>query len=301
MKKNDYHEPVMVREVIEVLAPLKQAQIIDATVGTAGYTLALVTKGARVLGIEADREIYEVAKKRLEEACPPLNRKIQGSYTLALGNFRNIDLLAHKNNFESIEGVIFDLGVSNLQLTSDTRGFSFSNPDTELDMRISMEDQGLKAKDLLNVLREEQLVSLFAKVLTFRDSRYIAKKVTAQRGLKHFETVGDFLVALRGLKSKKGLHPGTLPFLALRMTVNSELENIKEALPKAFELLKKGGKLLVISFHSGERKVILDFWAKAQKDGRGRVVTQGPVVPREVEVTQNPRARSAELRIIEKV
>ena len=309
MRKDDYHEPVLVHEVIDALAPLNKLKIIDATVGTAGHTFALVEKGANVLGIEADRTMHDVAKRRLEKSFgyaqdqgPALlpRKDFGGRYKLVLGNYRDIDKIANENGFTDVDGALFDLGVSNLQLISGERGFSFLNPKAELDMRVSLEEQALKAKDLLNALRNNQLVSLFGHVLTIRDSRYLAAKVIAQREIKPFETVADFLEVATRLPTKKRLHPATLPFLALRMAVNSELENLEEALPKATKLLKRGGKLLIINFHSAERNVIFDFMNKAEKQGLGRVVTEYPIVPTEDELKENPRARSSELRIISK-
>ena len=301
MKKDNYHEPVMVQEVIGVLAPLQQARIIDATLGTAGHALELVKAGANVLGIDLDREMLEEAEKRLVVACPTPNQNGLGSLKLTYGNFRDIDVIASREDFKEVDGVLFDLGVSNLQLMGEKRGFSFGSPEATLDMRIDPNSQAVMARDLLNGLRADQLMALFSKVLTPSQSRFLASRVVEQRERKSFEKVEDFLRIAKRLKSKKDLNPATLPFLALRMAVNSELENLNEALPKALTCLKKGGKILVIIFHSGEEKIVLDFFHQSQKEGTGKILTFVPIRPGEDEIKKNPRARSAELWALQKI
>ena len=301
MKKDNYHEPVLVQEVIEALAPLQQARIIDATLGTAGHTLKLVKAGAQVLGIDLDREILEVAGKRLAVACPTPNQNGLGSFKLVYGNFRSIDVIASREDFREVDGILFDLGVSNLQLMGEKRGFSFGYPEAALDMRIDPNSQAVTASDLLNGLRADQLTVLFSKVLTPSQSRFLASRVIEQRERNPFETVEDFLRIAKRVRIKKDLNPATLPFLALRMAVNSELENLNEALPKALTCLKKGGKLLVVTFHSGEEKITLDFFHQSQKEGTGKILTSVPIRPGGDEISKNPRARSAELWVLQKI
>jgi len=301
MRSELYHEPVLVNEVIEVFAPLYKARIIDATLGTGGHSLEMVKAGAEVLGIETDEEMFKVGYERLKKACPTPNKNGLGSFKLVNDNFRNIDSIAQKENFNEASGVLFDLGVSNIQLVSPDRGFSFGNPNAKLDMRLDRGAQGLTGADLLNALRQDHLIKLFQKVLGFRDSRYLAERVIEARAEKPIATVGDFLAVARGIKTKKGLNPATLPFLALRIAVNSELENLNEALPKAFDLLRKGGRLAVIVFHSGERQIVLDFYFQNERRRTGKILTRKPIVPSEEEITKNPRARSASLYVLEKI
>lgn len=279
IKDERIHEPVLVKEVIEQLgAHLQDKKIIDATLGTGGHTLKIIEAGAKVLGIEADKSMLKIAKSRLDKfACP-----------LVWGNFINIDKIAKSNGFEKVDAVIYDLGVSNLQLMSDIRGFSFTNPEANLDIRIDPESQGVTGADLLNGLRQDQLETLFSAVLDYPSSRWLAKRIIQGRSRKPINSVGDFLEVCRGLRSKPGLNPATLPFLALRIAVNSELTNIRQSFPKAFNLLKEGGKLLVITFHSKEKEVLFDF----SKD------VIGPIKPSSEEVIKNPRSRSAELFVL---
>jgi 16S rRNA (cytosine1402-N4)-methyltransferase len=164
-------------------------------------------------------------------------------------------------------------------------------------MRLDPEGQGVSAKNILNVLRADQLEGLFAQTLEKGTAREIARRVVKGREEKPFETVEDFLRILGGLGERK-LHPGTRAFLALRMAVNSELENLKEALPKAFGLLAPGGRLVVISFHSGEDAIAKDFVRSIQG---ARILTPKPVSPGWEEIAENPRSRSARLRAVEKL
>jgi 16S rRNA (cytosine1402-N4)-methyltransferase len=307
MKNNNYHEPVMVHEALYYLgleAPLKDQayKTIDATLGSGGYTLKLCEIGTRVLGIDADEDMLEIARERLEDACPASDKNVGGSFKLVHANFRDVDKVAKENGFSDVDGVVFDLGVSNIQLTSKKRGFSFGNKKAPLDMRVDRIDQNAKASDLLNVLREDQLEEMFGKVLSYQKAKKLAKEVSQKRKNKQFETVGDFLLITERIFERRGkLHPATKPFLALRMATNSELENLEEALPKALKVLKSEGRLVVVSFHSGEDEIVKEFFKKAEKDGLAKIITRSPITPSEVEVNKNPKSRSAKLRAIEKI
>lgn len=266
----------MVKEVLKSLHINTSSQIIDGTLGTGGHTQALVELGAKVLGIEADPKILKIAKERLGNKA-----------NLVLGNFSNIEKIAKDNNFVKVDGIILDLGVSNLHLKDDNRGFSFTLKDQELDMRLNPEVQGVKAYDLLNALNSTQLVNLFAKVMKYHDAKKLAEKVINNRPIK---TVGELKNLTFGINQKQRLDSATLPMLALRIAVNSELENLEEVLPKAYFLLKKGGKLLIITFHSAEDKIIKKF-----TKGKEKII-----LPSENEKFENRKSRSAKLYIYEK-
>jgi len=278
MKDNNYHEPVMVSQVLAHLN--KKESAIDATLGTGGHYLKLLEAGIKVLGIESDPEILKIAKERLEKF----------DCKLVQGNFKDIDKIAKGNGFNKVDGILFDLGVSNLQLMDEERGFSFSNPSASLDMRIDKDSQEVTGAILLNVLRKDQLENLFSRILDLSSARWIAKRVLEKRETKAISTVGDFLDICEGLRGKARLNPATLPFLALRIAVNSELENLKEALPKAFDLLEVGGKLLIITFHSKEEEIVKSFSNEYL----------GPIRPTLEEININPKARSAELFVFTK-
>lgn len=310
---NIFHEPVMVSEVIEYLrvkklAHLKsQVLIIDATLGSAGHSIEIIKEGGKVLGIELDPNMLEVSRKRLNKACPILNKKVQDCFRIVNGNFKEIDKIAESEDFSKVDGIIFDLGVSNLHFESFDRGFSFKNKDALLDMRIDKESQNVSASDLINALRNDQLTKLFSKVYSENISKKIAQKIIEVRDNNKIRTVGDFLDTLEGIRTLKRiapaskLHPATKAMLALRMAVNSELESLDEAIPKAFSLLTKGGRLLVISFHSGEDQIVKKHFLSLAKKGSAKLVTKKPIKPKEEEISNNPKSRSARLRVIEKL
>jgi 16S rRNA (cytosine1402-N4)-methyltransferase len=275
--KSNYHESVMVKEVLESLHIKTGSRIIDCTLGTGGHSEAILKEGAEVLGIEADPKMLEIAKERLSNT----NSK------LVLGNFDNLTKIVKENNFEEADGILFDLGVSNLHLKEDERGFSFSNPEQELDMRLNPNTQGVKASDLLNALDQTQLTFLFEKVLSHNESKRIAGRIMSNRPI---HTVGELIEALKDIPHKERLNPATLPMLALRIAVNSELDNLEKVIPEAIDLLKKGGKLLVITFHSGEEKIV-------QKYMNDRTKIR---VPSFEEINKNIRSRSAKLYVYTK-
>lgn len=302
MTNDKYHEPVLVKEVVEALgkgAHLKGKVFIDATVGTGGHSLKIIKGGGFVLGIDLDPLMIEIAESRLEDACPASRKKTGGCFSLVQGNFRKIDEISRKNGMDEVDGILFDLGVSNLHLTASDRGFSFSDADAPLDMRLDSSGQGVKASDLLNGLREDHLKEMFSLTLPYSAAKKLAKRVAEVRLVRPFERVGDFLKVLGGVRKKPGLNPATLPFLALRIAVNTELDNLKEALEASLGVLKKEGRLAVITFHSGEDSIVKSFFAsKNMKEGN--VLTKKAIYPSLEEVEENPRSRSAQLRVFEK-
>jgi len=315
-----YHEPVLLAEMLDFvnigrLAHLHGTKVIDATLGFGGHTIEILKRGVEVLGIEADSETLKLAKNEIDnvflrhdesdyggsKTCPASENKF-GSFKLIHSNFKDIDIVARENGFGTVDGVLFDLGVSTYQIKSDSRGFSFSNPDAYLDMRLDRSTQGVRASMLLNALDQTQLVNMFGKVLDFGLSKRLAKAVVEARKVKAFETVGDLLKLTDRIFTKSAnINPATKAFMALRIAVNSELENLSEALPKAFSLLNKGGRLVVISFHSGEDSIVKAFMKKAVNERIAAQITSKPVAPKSSEIKMNPKSRSAKLRCIEKI
>jgi 16S rRNA (cytosine1402-N4)-methyltransferase len=273
------HESVLLKESIDSLHIQKGGKYIDATLGGGGHTLEIVKRDGRVLGIEADPKMLAVAKRRTSGSRP----------VLVLGNFRDIASIAKANGFEKVLGVLFDLGISSVHLDSDDRGFSFRNEDVPLDMRLDQSRQGVTASDLLNSLNTGQLTLLF-------ESKRIAEAIVAERRLKPFEKVSDFL-GLFGPKTGK-IHPATKAFMMLRIAVNSEYENLEVALSGAFDLLLSSGKLVVISFHSGEDRIVKRLFREFGESGRARV--EKLILPTLAEVKANPRSRSAKMRVLTK-
>lgn len=294
MNNNNYHESVLVNETVEALHIEKNCNYIDATVGNGGHALEILKAGGKVLGIDLDPEMLAIAGERLSTEVA------NGTCKLVNGNFTDIDRIAEKNNWVPVSGILFDLGVTNLHLKDMERGFSFENPEAALDMRIDPVLEGVKGLDLLNLLREDQLRELFEVTLDPGAAKWISGRIIHSRAIKPIATVGDLLEASEGLKTgRSGLNEATLPFLALRIAVNSELSNLEEVLPKAFDLLEKGGRLVVISFHSKEDVIVKDFFRKMKAKG-AKIITFKPILAGEEEVSVNRRARSARMRVLEK-
>ncbi|EKE06105.1 MAG: hypothetical protein ACD_19C00079G0010 [uncultured bacterium] len=272
-----YHESVMVKEVLESLHLNTSSRVIDCTLGTGGHTEAIVNAGGEVLGIEMDPKMLEIAKIRLDGT----------KSKLVSGNFDNLTKIAKDNGFEEVDGILFDLGVSNLHLKEDERGFSFESPNQDLDMRLNPETQDVKASDLLNALDQTQLTHLFEKVLSHNESKRIAGRIITLRPILK---VSELIEALKDMPHKEHLNSATLPMLALRIAVNSELDNLNEAIPQAISLLRNGGRLIIITFHSAEEEIV-------QKYMNERVKTR---IPSYEEINKNIRARSAKLYVYTK-
>ena len=306
------HEPVMLTEVLDYLGlqallnTQANIKVIDATVGGGGYTLALCKLGADILGIDQDKSMLEIARNRLEtaclrrQACPPTNYNVCGSFSLVQGNFSDIEVISQKHNFTDVDAIVFDLGVASQQLISPTRGLSFQFPDAPLDMRLNS-DTGVKAADLLNALDKRNLTKMFERTCDYSQSRKLAQRVLKHRAEKPFVTVADFLNITKGLFKPGKIHPATKPLLALRIAVNSELENLDEGLTKGIRLLNRSGVMVVVSFHSLEDAIVKNSFKEFESKGLGKVLTDKPVTPSVAEINKNNRARSAKLRAFRKI
>lgn len=307
------HEAVLVKEVIDTLGLTKahlktQVRIVDATVGGGGHSAEIIKAGACVLGIDADSKMLKIARENLKKACPTSEGEpreflnlLHGKtmYQLVHGNFRDIDTIAKRHGFTAVDGILFDLGVSNVHFASKERGFSFKEANAPLDMRLDRSAQKVTAADLVNGLRKDQLQQLFEVVMKRKKAAKITKALILRRKVNPIKTVGDFCKVFENVHGRRRkLHPATLPLLALRIVVNSELENLKEALPRAFSLLKPRGRLAVISFHSGEDAIAKRFFKKLEEEGKAKILTRRPILPTKGEVVKNPKARSAKLRAV---
>lgn len=280
------HKSVLLNEAVDALHIENSARYIDATLGAGGHTIEILKRGGRVLGIEADKKMIEVAKEKIEEACPAPKYEFGSQYILVNDNFRNIASVAKENGFMGVSGILFDLGISSIHLDSDDRGFSFKDEAAPLDMRLSTDIQMVKASDLVNSLSEKHLMDLFLEGMEYADARRLASRVIRNRAEKSISTVGDFL-DITGREKRGKIHPATKAFMALRIAVNTEMDSLKTALPEAYSLLSIGGVMAVISFHSGEDKVVKDLYRDSEL-----------ILPTEEEINENPRARSAKMRII---
>ena len=294
------HKSVLYKEVLQQLA-IKPGQVyIDATLGGGGHTRGILGKKAKVLAIDSDPQVLKNAAKEFSLRLSTQDNTLVASsakLTIVQGNFADIQKIAHQFRVWETPGVLFDLGLSSDQLRDEKRGFSFSM-DGPLDMRMSPDLQ-VTAADLVNGLNERELYELFTKYGEERSGRRIARAIITTRVKRKIETTFDLVNVIESVVPRKEkIHPATRVFQALRIVVNDELNNLKKGLEGAVSLLKKDGRLVVISFHSLEDRIVKRFF----KEQNGlKVLTQKPIIPSEEEILENPRARSAKMRVAERI
>jgi 16S rRNA (cytosine1402-N4)-methyltransferase len=303
-----HHTSVLPNEVQLALQPHPGGVYLDGTLGGGGHALALLASaqpGGRLLGIDADPAALAAAQARLAAAgLPP------ASYTLHHGRFAEMSTLARGAGVDAVDGILLDLGVSSHQLDTAQRGFAFSS-DGPLDMRLDP-TRGPTAADLVNGLDEVALADIIFRYGEERGSRRIARLIVERRQQAPFTRTAELaaLVARAiGRGGRDRIHPATRTFQALRIAVNAELEQLEAALPQAIELLRSGGRLAVISFHSLEDRIVkLCFRAESgyggsanEQPARLRIITKKPIEAGEAELAANPRARSAKLRVAERL
>ncbi|HXF56687.1 MAG TPA: 16S rRNA (cytosine(1402)-N(4))-methyltransferase RsmH [Actinomycetota bacterium] len=281
------HQPVLVHEVVRLLSG--KAVVIDATVGTGGHAEALLEAGAgAVLGLDRDEAALAEARSRL--------RRFGGRFRAVRARFSRLAEAAREVGVERCGGVLFDLGVSSLQLESAERGFSYRLPGP-LDMR--MGDEGPTAAEVVNTYPEERLARVLQDYGEERFARRIARAIVRARARAPIARTDQLaaVVAAAVPRRRGGPHPARRTFQALRIEVNRELEELTASLPQAVGLLEPGGRLVVISYHSLEDRVVKRFMAG---EARLLVLTRRPVVPTPEERARNPRSRSAKLRAAER-
>lgn len=284
----NYHEPVLLNEVLENLKIEKNKIYIDCTLGDGGHSIGILEKGGKVFGVDYNDE--------------SLNRTIGRISTLGLeSNFQAI-----KINFKDLKSVIdygvsgflFDLGYSSFHLEGYGMGLSFQKNE-ELDMRIDT-SRGVKAKDLLKVLDVKQLETIFRVFGEERYSKKIAQEIVKKREVKEIHSTNDLVEIIKSVvpSQQVKINPATRIFQSLRIVVNQELDNLKLALPQAENLTLPGGRILVITFHSLEEKLVKEFSRDFQP--RIKLIGNQAILPSEEEIAKNPRSRSAKLFVLEK-
>jgi len=301
------HRPVLYEAVLQGLALSPNGCYIDATVGAGGHAEGILAgSGAlgRLLGIDADPQAVTLAGKRL---APFGARAI-----LVQGSFSQLASIASDRGFSQVDGILFDLGLSSIQLAASERGFSFQR-DGPLDMRFDPSGS-ITASDLVNGLEESELASLLRRYGQERQARRIARAIVRVRPLHSTVQLAALIEGVVGRRER--LHPATRSFQALRIAVNDELSGLSGALPQALDLLVTGGRLAVISFHSLEDRIVKRFLMREAREcicppdvpqcacghlARLSIITRHPVRPSAEEVAVNPRSRSARLRIAAKM
>ncbi|MEC9098644.1 MAG: 16S rRNA (cytosine(1402)-N(4))-methyltransferase RsmH [Chloroflexota bacterium] len=302
------HIPVMVPEILKYLEVSSGGRYIDCTLGEGGHTKSLLeasNPGGEVLGIDADHEAIEVSKNRLEEYGE--------RFIYENSNFKNIKKIAMKSKFVPCHGILFDLGVSSLQLDKESRGFSFRRK-APLDMRFSI-NQTLTAQDVLNTFSESEISDILYQYGEERQSRKIAKLIIENRPLSNADELSD-LIKKNIRQTNYKINPSTKTFQALRIYINEELNSLSQALEQSLEILGVGGRMAVISYHSLEDRIVKNFFKKESKYcicppnipkcdcghfPKLKIITKKPVSPSQSEIDANKRSRSAKLRVIERI
>ena len=302
------HVPVLLDEIIAGLQPQRGGYFVDCTVGLGGHAAAILEKispSGRLLGIDADPEAIKLSQDKLNDYVE--------AATLVNDNFVNLEAICKRYHFHPVDGILFDLGVSSLQLDTAERGFSF-HLDAPLNMRFDSE-QELTASDIVNSFSEQELAKLIEKYGEERHSRRIARHIVQNRPIATTVELSRLVEQASGGKRAK-IHPATRTFMALRIAVNSELQNLELALKQTINLLRPGGRLTVISYHSLEDRIVKQFMRDAASSclcppgtvicrcghvPTLKLISRKVIKPTSLEIESNPRSRSAKLRIAERL
>jgi 16S rRNA (cytosine1402-N4)-methyltransferase len=304
------HVPVLLDEVVAGLQPRPGGRFVDCTIGLGGHAAAIlerISPSGRLLGIDADPNAIKISKERFSNYGEAV--------TFVNDNFVNLDAICKEYLFHPVDGILFDLGVSSLQLDTAERGFSF-HLDAPLDMRFSPE-QGLTASDIVNRFSEQELAKLIERYGEERHSRRIARYITQNRPITTTAELAQLVEQASVASSRRSrIHPATRTFMALRIAVNSELQNLELALKQTPDLLRPGGRLTVISYHSLEDRIVKQFMRYAASScvcppgtiicrcghvPTLKLISRKVIKPASLEIESNPRSRSARLRIAERL
>lgn len=294
---NIYHIPVLLNETLVYLKVEPQAWYVDATAGGGGHTQAILNNGGRVLAIDKDSDAIDFLKHRF---AGEINRQ---QIKLIKGDFINLDRYINEYLKSEVDGILFDLGMSSYQIRQNSRGFSFQQAG-RLDMRFDQETE-ISAFRVVNHYSQDKLYEIFRKFGEEHLARAIAVAVSRARTLKTIESTDKLADIVTGVYKKAGLksriHPATKVFQALRIFVNDELTQLKAALPKALKVLTTGGRLVVLSYHSLEDRLVKLAFKQAAEGYDFQILTRKPVTAGTEELGRNPAARSAKLRALVKI
>jgi 16S rRNA (cytosine1402-N4)-methyltransferase len=289
---NALHTPVLVEQVVRWLRIRPDGTYVDATVGTGGHSLEIARRltTGRLVGIDRDPRALDIARERLK----PHERQV----ILVHSNFSRIDEMARGLKLPPVDGVLADLGISTLQLDSPERGFSFrwAGP---LDMRMDP-DELRTAAEIVNYRPEQELADLIYRYGEERNSRKIARAIVRARPIRDTEHLATVVAGARKTRGRQKLHPATKTFLALRIAVNRELEELEQFLSRTPATLASGARWVVLSYHSLEDRMVKQAFQRMAREGTLKVLTKKVIVPSHDEVRSNPRARSAKMRVAEK-
>lgn len=302
------HQPVLYKEIIHALQPRRGGRYVDGTLGAGGHARGIMEACApdgQLLGLDVDPQALAIARKTLAP--------YEGRVHLAQASYTTLSAQLERLGWSKVDGIVLDLGASSMQFDTPERGFSFMQ-DAPLDMRFGPH-AAQTAADIVNSYSERELADLLYEFGEERDSRKIARAIVDKRPL---HTTRELVAVIEAVSPRRGdrLHPATRAFQALRIAVNDELASVKAVLPQAVAGLRSGGRLAVISFHSLEDRIVKEFFREQGRDlvnppyeriyeeerkATLKEVNRKPITPSEEETKNNPRARSAKLRIAEKL
>lgn len=302
------HIPVLVEETVQALAVQPGGRYIDCTLGGGGHAAAILERsfpGGQLLGIDTDPEALKIARTKLMQ--------YRDSMLLVNDNFTNLQAICYRNDFFPVHGILFDIGLSSLQLDGNGRGFSFQR-EAPLDMRLNPE-QSVTAADIVNTYSEPALAHLIREYGEEVYSRRIAHRIVQERPIESTLQLARMVEQVVGGRKGK-IHPATKTFQAIRIEVNRELENLELALHQAVNLLGYGGRLVIISYHSLEDRIVKNFIQQESRDcicpagtpvcicghtASLRRIKKRVITPSTAEIQANPHSRSARLRVVERI
>lgn len=291
------HQPVLLKETVDLLRPEPGQNFIDATMGEGGHARAILKMNrpdGLLLGIEADPEIYRL-----------LSERMQGESRLVLVNDSYIHLkqIVREQKFQRIRGILFDLGMCSWHVDESKRGFSYLR-DEPLDMRFNSQGS-LTAAEIVNFWGEQEIAKILREWGEERFAHRIARAITESRKQKRIVSTGQLTDILKQTLPKsygrQKTHFAARTFQALRIAVNDELSAVEQGIRQALEVLEPGGRMAVISFHSLEDRIVKNFWREKFRSGELKILTKKPIRPGAAEINENLRARSAKLRAAEKI
>lgn len=299
------HIPVLQKEVLKYLDPKLNENFIDATISGGGHAFAILEKilpKGKLLGIDCDKEIIRRLKFKIqispkESKLPTGQAKIKNNLILVCDNFANLKEIVKKEKFGPISGILLDLGLSSWHLEKSGRGFSFKKNES-LIMRYDGKEGILTAEKILNEWPREEIERVLREYGEEKFAKRITKEIIEERKIRPIKTTFQLVEIIKratpGWYHGRKIHPATKTFQALRIAVNDELNNLKKVLPQVLEVLEKGGRLVVISFHSLEDRIVKNFFR--ENSLKLKLLTKKPIRASREEIKQNRRSRSAKLR-----